>query len=196
MPGRTDHSPPLRRTGRSGYREAAGRLAAGRRSTPRHFGKHPMNGFDRLSQCAGEWTGHNRVQPDISTPAEESSSRLSVTPILDGTFLRLDQQWGWKDTPQSGSLLIGYLPKEESATIHWVDTWHNGRGSMNLVGRFTPEGKLVAHGHFAVQSGPDWGWRIEIQPDGDQLTINMFCVNPANGQDEGWVWSTYSRRTT
>src|SRR4051794_25715267 len=117
-----------------------------------------MSGFDRLSQCVGEWTGRNRVQPFVGDPVSESTSRLSVTPILQGTFLRLDQEWAWKDEPQSGSMLIGHFPEEGRATIHWIDTWHNGRRAMDLVGRFDVDAKLVADGHFPVEAGPEWGW--------------------------------------
>jgi hypothetical protein len=151
--------------------------------------------FDHLATLAGDWTGTNRVQPAPTDPVNESASQLTISPILGGTFLRIDQEWSWNDTPQSGSLLIGYLPKQELATIHWIDTWHNGRGSMALTGRFADDGiKLTALGSFSVDTGPDWGWRIELQlTDADELTINMFCINPANAKDEGWVWSEYTR---
>jgi hypothetical protein len=151
-----------------------------------------MNGFHKLLECAGEWVGRNRVQPSPNEPAEESASRLNVTPILNDTFLRLDQQWNWKGEPQSGSMLIGYIPSTQRATIHWIDTWHNGRGAMNLVGEFDAAGKLIAHGTFPVKGEADWGWRIEIHHV-HELIINMFCINPANGNDEGWVWSSFAR---
>jgi hypothetical protein len=155
-----------------------------------------MTGFDKLSKCAGEWIGHNRVQPSVGDPVDESLSRLTITSILKGTFLQLDQEWSWKGDPQYGSMLIGYVPEKEQATIHWVDTWHNGRRSMDLIGRFDAEDKLVANGHFPVESQLDWGWRIEIQTSGDdELSINMYCINPVNGKDEGWVWSTFVRKT-
>jgi hypothetical protein len=146
-----------------------------------------MNDFDKLLKCAGEWAGRNRVQPFVNEPAEESPSRLTATPILNGTFLRLDQQWSWKGQPQLGCMLIG------DSTIHWIDTWHNGTRVMNLVGQFDAEGKLVAHGTFPVKGEPDWGWRMEIQYDDNELVINMFCINPTNGNEEGWVWSTFVR---
>ena len=151
-----------------------------------------MRGFEELLKCAGEWAGRNRVQPCVGDPVNESASRLSVTPVLRGTFVRLDQQWSWNDEPQLGSMLIGYLPQEQSVTIHWIDTWHNGRRAMNLIGRFEPQGVLVAHGSFPVKGEVDWGWRIEIHA-GDELIINMFCINPANGNEEGWVWSRFAR---
>jgi hypothetical protein len=152
-----------------------------------------MNSFEKLLNCAGEWGGRNRVQPFVNDPPDESASRLTVMPILNGTFLRLDQQWSWKNEPQVGCMLIGYIPKEQRATIHWIDTWHCGRSSMSLIGKFDADGKLIARGMFPVKGEPDWGWRMEIQVSDDELVINMACINPTNGKEEGWVWSKFTR---
>jgi hypothetical protein len=155
-----------------------------------------MDGFENLCKFAGEWSGPNRVHPDISTPADECVSRITLIPILKHKFLRLDQEWSWQGEPQAGCMLIGYLPKEQRATIYWIDTWHNGRRAMSLAGQFDADGKLTAYGTFPVQDGPDWGWRIEIQGSDDALVMNMFCINPANGNEEGWVWGRFTRTST
>jgi len=152
-----------------------------------------MNSFDTLLSLAGEWEGRNRVQPDPTTNINESSSHLRITPMLRDTFVRIDQTWSWKDDPQSGSMLIGHNPKTGQATMHWVDTWHNGRNVMPLSGKFDEQGRLVLHGHFAVASSPDWGWRIEIFTRDDRLNIDMFCINPKSAKEEGWVWGSFGR---
>jgi hypothetical protein len=67
---------------------------------------------------------------------------------------------------------------------------------MTLTGRIAEDDghKLTAVGHFPVDTGPDWGWRIELRlTAADELTIDMFCINPATQRDEGWVWSRFSR---
>jgi hypothetical protein len=137
-----------------------------------------MLDFHALLTFAGEWEGRNRVQPDPNSEGNESSSRLTVTPILRDTFVRIDQTWSWKNDPQFGSMLIGFNPKTGEASMHWVDTWHNGRGAMALKGKFDQQGRLVLHGHFSVENSPDWGWRIEIYRRERRLIIDMFCVNP------------------
>jgi len=153
-----------------------------------------MASFDQLLACAGSWQGTNRVQTETGTPINDSPSSLAITPILRDTFLRIDQTWAWKNEPQIGSLLIGYNSNTELATIHWIDTWHNGRRVMPLEGRFDEKGKLVAHGHFPVANQPDWGWRVEISISESELKIDMFCVRP-DGKDDGWVWSRFTRGT-
>lgn len=152
-----------------------------------------MNGFDNLLKCSGSWRGMNRLKVTPDDPVDESSSQLIVTPILRNTFIRLDQTWSWKTEPQSGSLLIGHDPQTQSASIHWIDTWHNGTKVMLLIGEFNAKGVLIARGHFAVKDSPDWGWRIEIQIAQDLLKIDMFCINPAGPTEVGWVWSEYRR---
>jgi hypothetical protein len=89
-------------------------------------------------------------------------------------------------------MLIGHDPKTTQSTVHWIDTWHNSRRVMPLVGEFNERGRLIAHGSLPVDSGPDWGWRIEIQARPDQLNIDMFCVTP-DGKDDGGVWAEFSR---
>ena len=152
-----------------------------------------MNDFNDLLACAGAWQGRNRVQPSLIEPADDSDTRLLVTPVLRDTFVRLDQAWSWKGQPQSGSMLIGYDLKSGAACASWIDTWHNGRRIMPLSGAFdAAEGKLVLNGHFPVAGGPDWGWRIEIRATADRLRINMACLHPA-GEEDGGVWAELGR---
>lgn len=152
-----------------------------------------MESFEKLLACAGTWRGSNRVQPSADDAVDESTSTLIVTPILNNTFLRIDQTWSWQGTPQSGSLLIGYARTSGVVTIHWVDTWHNGTRIMPLVGEFDSRGVLNTRGHFPAPPGPDWGWRIEIQVKDSRLVMNMFCVEPEGRKDVGWVWSEFER---
>jgi hypothetical protein len=52
-----------------------------------------MTAFENLLTCAGEWQGLNRLQVDPSQPNQDSQTRLIITPILAGNFLRIDQTW-------------------------------------------------------------------------------------------------------
>jgi hypothetical protein len=35
---------------------------------------------------------------------------------------------------------------------------------------------LSVRGPYAAPAGPDWGWRIDVTPDGDRLRIVMHNV--------------------
>ena len=151
-----------------------------------------MDGFENLLALAGTWEGDNRVQPELGGPIDESRSRLIVTPILANTFVRIDQTWSWKSEPQSGSMWIGYDPKTATASVHWIDTWHNDRRVMPLSGAFDADGKLAVLGSFPVPNSADWGWRIGIGMKDERLRIDMICLSPA-GKEEGYVWGSFAR---
>lgn len=156
-----------------------------------------MDQFQALLECEGNWTGSNRIQTTPTDTIQESISRLAVTPILNRTFLRIDQEWSWEGQPQSGSFLIGNSHESKQASVHWIDSWHNGVRVMPLVGGFenTGEGKcmLVVNGTFPVEPGVDWGWRITFQFHGEQLKIDMVCLPPEGFPEVGWVWSEFQR---
>jgi hypothetical protein len=138
-----------------------------------------MSGLDHLLACAGEWRGVNRLYESPDGPAEESASRVVVTPLLGGRFVRVDQWWACGGDEQEGSLLIGYEPKTGVATGHWIDTFHMGRKVMACSGAIRDDGTVDLRGSYAAPPGPDWGWRIVVGPDADGgLEIVMYNVDP------------------
>ena len=149
--------------------------------------------FPALLALSGSWQGHNRLQTAAADPIQESSSLLTVTPIENDTLVRIDQSWNYQNEPQTGSMLIGHDGNTGAITIHWRDTCHNATKIMQLHGQFETQRGLVATGHFAVGSGPDWRWRIEIRVSDQQLHIDMFCVNFDSAIDDGGVRATYVR---
>jgi hypothetical protein len=152
-----------------------------------------MTPFDKLLSSAGTWEGTNQLQFATGEPMQESPNRIVSTPLLHNTFLRIDQTWTWKNELQHGSILIGYNPKTETATLHWIDTFHNGVRVMTCTGNFTPKNTLIVLGSYPAPNSPDWGWRIEIPtPTENHFQIDMFNLNP-NGQQDGGVWAKFYR---
>ncbi len=49
-----------------------------------------MSVLDGLAACAGAWRGTSILHDPIAGKPEESPSDLTVTPVLGGTFIRLD----------------------------------------------------------------------------------------------------------
>ena len=149
-----------------------------------------MTNLSDLIACSGTWDGTCRVQ--AFGPADESASRLTVTPAVRDTFVRLDQTWASKGKPQAGTMLVGHDPATGVATAHWADSFHTGRTAMTFTGRFEPAAGLVVHGHFAVGDGPDWGWRIQLQLRDGRLAMDMVCIDPT-GKEEGGVQASFDR---
>ena len=144
-----------------------------------------------LISCSGSWIGTYLLQMRPDDPGVRSDTNLTVTPVLQDRFVRLDQTWVWEGQPQEGTMLVGRVPDGE-ATAHWADTWHNGHSVMALRGSAGADGSVDLLGSYPARPGPDWGWRIRIEPGADRLTILMFNIHPQEGEIPA-VTSEYTR---
>ncbi len=151
-----------------------------------------MSALDGLAACAGRWQGTSTLQDPHAGIADESASTATVTPVLDGRFVRVDYTWGYQGQPQEGSLLIGLQKKAGTVTGHWIDSFHNGDKVMACSGPASDDGTLTVRGSYAAPPGPDWGWRIDLTPGGDTLRIVHHNVWP-EGKEELAVDSSYTR---
>ncbi len=136
-----------------------------------------------LIACAGAWRGHNVLQDPHTGRPDDSPATAVVTPLLDGRFVRLDYTWRYQDRDQAGSLLVGYQPKADLVTTHWIDSWHMGTAVMACEGAAEEDGSLFVRGTYAVPEGPDWGWRTVLTPRRRQsLRMVMHNIAP-DGQE-------------
>jgi hypothetical protein len=149
--------------------------------------------LDRLLQLAGEWRGRSTLQdPEMGLQPDTSESTLMVSPLLDGRFVRMDYTWSYHGKPQSGSMLIGSRTKTGAASVHWIDSWHNGESVMACEGAET-DGGIDVRGSYAAPPGPDWGWRIAITANASgSLAIVMHNISP-EGREQPAVEGQYSR---
>ncbi|HEX2094358.1 MAG TPA: DUF1579 family protein [Longimicrobiaceae bacterium] len=149
--------------------------------------------LDALLACAGYWHGTSTLLDPSCGVAEESLSRATVAPVLDGRFVRLDYTWSYQGAPQEGSLLLGMDPKTSLSSAHWIDTWHMGRAVMACQGGASNSGALSVRGSYAAPPGPDWGWRIDVIPEEEgMLRVTMFNISPG-GEEELAVNTVYRR---
>lgn len=152
-----------------------------------------MASLDELLKCAGEWRGTNRLYLSPDCPADESASRVTVTPLLGGRLVRVAQWWSREGAEQEGSLLIGHDPKTGIATGHWIDTFHMGRKVMACTGSVGEDGAVDLRGSYAAPPGPDWGWRITIGRGAEGgLEIVMYNIDP-EGNEALAVRATHER---
>lgn len=148
--------------------------------------------LEPLVARAGTWRGTNMLQdPESGLQPETTDSVLTLAPLLDGRFVRLDYTWSSKGAPQAGSMLIGHEKKAGVVTLHWIDTWHNGEKVMACEGK-AAGGPIDVRGTYAVPNAPDWGWRIRIEPTASALTIRMDNVTP-EGREYLAVEGTYRK---
>ena len=152
-----------------------------------------MGALDKLAGCSGSWAGTSRLTDPSMNVSDDSPSTAELTPLLDGSFVRLDYTWAYQGDGQEGSLLIGFETGPAVVTAHWVDTWHMGEAVMSCQGTVENDGSVTVLGSYAAPPGPDWGWRIVLQPlDGAALRLVMYNVTPDG--DEGLaVEADYTR---
>ncbi|CAA9350653.1 MAG: hypothetical protein AVDCRST_MAG68-3562 [uncultured Gemmatimonadetes bacterium] len=148
-----------------------------------------MNGLETLAACAGRWRGTSTLQDPMRGVAEESRSDMEVTPVLGGTFVRVDYTWAYGGTPQEGSVLVGL---DGAASGHWIDSWHMGKKGMACTGPAPADGTFRLTGAYAAPPGPDWGWRIDLTPGPDSLRMGMTNVSP-EGEESPAVEAVYVR---
>ena len=152
-----------------------------------------MSPLDALNACAGTWRGTSTLQdPHAGVPAE-SLSTASISAARGG--VRLDHTWSYQGKPQQGSILFGTGDAAGALTAQRTDTWHTANEPMACFGPKTGGPTLSVRGTYAAPPGPDWGWRIDVTPDGDRLRIVMHNVWPQEqgGEEELAAEALYQR---
>ncbi len=152
-----------------------------------------MSHLDSLVACAGRFAGTSRLQDPHAGSPDESPSTVTVTSVLGGRFVRLDYTWAYRGAPQEGSILFGFDAGAGEATAHWIDTWHMSDKVMACRGAVSTDGRFSLRGSYAAPPGPDWGWMIDVAPEGKKvLRIVMHNVTP-EGLAELAVEAEYAR---
>jgi hypothetical protein len=143
----------------------------------RMTGGNRMAALDGLRASIGAWAGTSRLYLP-GEPIRESQSTASVALAIKGNFSAIAYTWAFDGEPQEGQLLLGYESETNAVNAIFVDSWHMGDKLMICQGRVETNGAVVVRGSYAVEAGPDWGWRIAIEPAGETLRVAMYNVTP------------------
>lgn len=100
--------------------------------------------------------------------------------------------WSFKEEEHEGFLLIGSGKAEGVATAAWVDSFHMSEKIMACEGTVDEHGCVSVLGSYEAPPDPDWGWRIEVVPEGKSLRIIMHNISP-DEQEVLAVRATYER---
>ena len=145
-----------------------------------------------LLELEGSWQGRSKLQDPIQGGVDESSSNLEVTRVLSGKFVRLDYDWSYRGEPQEGSLLFGFDPESREVSAHWIDSWHMGRAVMACKGRNEGDGSYRVTGSYSIPGADAWGWRIELDVQGEPATVVMYNISP-QGEEFLAVEASYTK---
>ncbi|HWB07072.1 MAG TPA: DUF1579 family protein [Verrucomicrobiales bacterium] len=141
-----------------------------------------MNAFDKLAACAGTRRGTSTLQDPHSGKPLDSSSTLTVTPILRGLFLRVAYTWDYNGQPQEGEFIIGLQSESSTLSSYWIDTWHMSEKGLVCTGSADAE-ELSLPGSYPAPPGPDWGWNTVIRPSENEIKVTMFNVPPGGAAE-------------
>jgi len=147
-----------------------------------------------VANLAGQWVGTNRLWLSPKEPARESPTEARVALVAQGQFVTIHYTWADEGAPQDGLLIIGCQRKLNAMKAVWVDSWHYQDRFMLCEGTVGASGLISFKGSYAAPPGPDWGWRIDIEPERrGKFRIVMHNVSP-DGKAELAVEASYARQ--
>jgi hypothetical protein len=135
-----------------------------------------------VEKLIGEWLGTNQLwfTPD-QKEAFESETTATIVTAAQGRFVTMAYTWAHEGEPHGGVLVFYGEAKGEPAKVAWFDTMHTG-GQLMVFEQAPGEG-VSLFGTYPAPEGPDWGWRIQIDPvEGDSFALRMFNIPPGMGE--------------
>lgn len=146
-----------------------------------------------LTKLIGDWAGSNRLHAIWRTPPiHDSDTTASVSLAAQGQFLAISYTWADEGKPQDGVLLIGSGDSPNSVKAVWIDSWHMSDKFMLLEGAVESNGSASMRGAYAALLGPDWAWRIAIEPGDAAFRMIMHNVTP-EGEEALAVEAAFTR---
>lgn len=136
-----------------------------------------------LLAYVGNWTATHRLWLSPDEPVRESQATASLTLVAQGQALLLRYTW-FEDTPQDGVLVFNHGPASTRVTAFWLDSWHMANQHMFCQGEANAAGSVSVKGTYPAPPGPDWGWRIVVEPQTSHTwRLVMFNISPGGQED-------------
>ena len=156
-----------------------------------------MNDLLGIQFDTGNWQGTSRLHDPTTGLPEDSESSLilqNADPDAeaedDAPATLIGYTWTYQGAPQQGTVLL-YAEAAKPRAL-WMDIWHTGGEPMPLDTETGAENTLSLLGSYAAPPGPDWGWRIVLEPLGETLQLRMDNITPG-GENLIAVEATYRR---
>ncbi|MBV6391121.1 MAG: hypothetical protein KPEEDBHJ_00326 [Anaerolineales bacterium] len=135
-----------------------------------------------LALLSGNWKGTSKLWLEPGKLANESAIIGSVQIILDGRFALFLYESSIEGEAQRGMFTFGYNTTLERYEASWVDSFHNNTAIMFCEGNAIQNGFFVLGSYPDPAGGPDWGWRTEVQLNGNELIMTAYNILP-DGQE-------------
>ena len=149
-----------------------------------------MNAFEAFRSHSGNWQGTNTLHDPHTNQPDPTIGTAALRTSDDA--LQIAYTWSYQDSPQQGTIEAKHVGEQIIASL--IDSWHTGGQPMLFKGPVESE-KISVRGTYAAPPGPDWGWRIDLIPSGDELKMAMWNIFPEEmgGQECVAVEAIYTR---
>ena len=150
-----------------------------------------MKSTSQFANMPGNYSGENQLWHEKDIYESKTSAQAKF--IGQGQYLSIAYTWEIEDDPQEGLLIFPETINKTPARSIWIDSWHMRNQIMLCDGTKDDHNLISLLGAYPAPSGPDWGWRIEIEPpEGNTLVIRMINISP-EGQETLAVLAQYRR---
>ena len=133
-----------------------------------------------FTSLVGRYTGTSKVYFRPDELADSTSIEGSFSTLQDGDFLVFEYTSSVQGKDASGKLLLAYDSTLGQYLMTWIDTFHNGERILSLASeRGIDSTTIQAAGEYPADASANWGWRIEVLPQGDgHLHIRHYNIPP------------------
>ena len=152
-----------------------------------------MSAPEILKELTGAWTGTSSLWLSPEDEPDQCVSTAWLALAAKGQFFSLQYHWSYNGVLQEGLLLIGYEKAADQVNGIWVDSWHMSDKFMVCEGDGDQTEKISILGAYSAPPGPDWGWRINVEPvDQNTFHLLMYNITP-DGEEMLAVKGVYNR---
>jgi len=138
-----------------------------------------MSALSALNHLHGKWQGRNQLWLFPGDPLHESESLAEISLAFQEQFTALQYTWAEAGKPQQGRLMLTQTLEGNAVKAVWFDTWHMAHQFMVLEGNLAENGVVSVKGSYAAPPGPDWGWQIDLEPQGKAaFRLTMYNLTP------------------
>ena len=139
----------------------------------------------QLAKDAGVWTGKNTMWMPGSTEPMKSESTTTITPILDGRFIKVEVEG---EMPEMGPFHGFGINGFDNVTRKYVSTWIDsmGTGMMTGTGESSDGGKTLTWTYTyncPIAKKAVTARQVEKTTGADTKTLEMFGPDPKTGKE-------------
>ena len=138
-----------------------------------------------LAEGVGEWTGKNQTWMGPNTEPMSSESTTTVTPMMDGRFVKVDMKGEMPGAgPFNGFAINGYDNVSGQFVAVWIDNM--GTGMANGTGKLSDDGKVMTWTftfNCPITKKPAIIRQVETTTGPDAKTLEVFTADPKTGEE-------------